>query len=78
MIINAIDLLYSNCVDSFYLVSSDSDFTLLATRVRESGLIVFRFGERKTPKAFVATCDKFIYTEDLVYPLGHSDRAEVP
>ncbi|OGE47334.1 hypothetical protein PENARI_c049G09032 [Penicillium arizonense] len=81
MIINAMDLLHSNCVDGFCLVSSDSDFTPLATRLRESGLMVFGFGERKTPKAFVAACDKFIYTEDLVYPSGlapHSDRAEVP
>jgi hypothetical protein len=81
MIINAMDLLNSNCVDGFCLVSSDSDFTPLATRVRESGLMVFGFGERKTPKPFVAACDKFIYTEDLVYPSGlapHSDRAEVP
>ncbi|OQD88341.1 hypothetical protein PENANT_c004G05434 [Penicillium antarcticum] len=81
MIIDAMDLLYSSRFDGFCLVSSDSDFTPLATRVRESGLMVFGFGERKTPKAFVAACDKFVYTEDLVHPSGlvsHSDRAEVP
>jgi uncharacterized LabA/DUF88 family protein len=52
-------------VDGFCLVSSDSDFTRLATRVREAGLVVYGFGERKTPEPFVAACDKFIYTEIL-------------
>jgi uncharacterized LabA/DUF88 family protein len=49
--------------DGFCLVSSDSDFTRLAARIRESGLVVYGFGEQKTPKPFVAACDKFIYTE---------------
>ncbi|WP_328471714.1 NYN domain-containing protein [Actinoplanes sp. NBC_00393] len=66
MIIDAMDLLYSGRFDGFCIVSSDSDFTRLASRIRESGLTVYGFGERKTPKPFVAACDKFIYTENLV------------
>jgi uncharacterized LabA/DUF88 family protein len=65
MVIDAMDLLYSGRFDGFCLVSSDSDFTRLASRLRESGLTVYGFGERKTPKAFVAACDKFIYIENL-------------
>lgn len=68
LIIDAMDLLHSGRVDGFCLVSSDSDFTRLATRIRESGLAVYGFGERKTPKPFVAACDKFIYTEILKRP----------
>jgi uncharacterized LabA/DUF88 family protein len=59
------DVLHTGRVDGFCLVSSDSDFTRLATRVREAGLVVYGFGERKTPEPFVAACDKFIYTEIL-------------
>ncbi|MGH3265478.1 MAG: NYN domain-containing protein, partial [Trebonia sp.] len=69
MVIDAMDLLYSGRFDGFCIVSSDSDFTRLASRIRESGLIVYGFGERKTPKPFVAACDKFIYTENLAYEL---------
>ncbi len=65
LIIDAMDLLHTGSVDGFCLISSDSDFTRLATRIREAGLAVYGFGERKTPKAFVAACDKFIYTEIL-------------
>ena len=65
LIIDAMDLLYTNKFDGFCIVSSDSDFTRLAQRIRESGLAVFGFGERKTPKSFVQACDKFIYTEIL-------------
>ena len=65
MIIDAMDLLYTNKLDGFCLVSSDSDFTRLAGRIRESGVVVYGFGERKTPKPFVAACDKFIYFENL-------------
>ena len=65
MVIDAMDLLYSGRFDGFCLVSSDSDFTRLAARLRESGLTVYGFGERKTPKPFVAACDKFIYIENL-------------
>jgi uncharacterized LabA/DUF88 family protein len=59
------DVLHTGSVDGFCLVSSDSDFTRLATRIREAGLVVYGFGERKTPEPFVAACDKFIYTEIL-------------
>lgn len=65
MIIDAMDLLYSDALDGFCIVSSDSDFTKLASRIRESGLSVYGFGEKKTPAPFVAACDKFIYTEVL-------------
>lgn len=65
LIIDAMDLLYSEKPDGFCIVSSDSDFTRLAARLRESGRIVYGFGEKKTPKAFVSVCDKFIYTEIL-------------
>lgn len=65
LIIDAMDLLYSNVVDSFCLVSSDSDFTRLATRLRESGKTVYGFGETKTPNAFIAACDRFVYLEVL-------------
>ena len=65
MIIDAMDLLYTDKLDGFCIVSSDSDFTRLAQRIRESGLRVYGFGEKKTPKSFLAACDKFIYTENL-------------
>jgi uncharacterized LabA/DUF88 family protein len=65
MVIDAMDLLYSDRLDGFCIVSSDSDFTRLAARLRESGMTVFGFGERKTPKPFVAACDKFVYLENL-------------
>lgn len=65
MIIDAMDILYSGKVDGFCLVSSDSDFTRLATRLREAGMTVFGIGERKTPEAFIVACDKFIYIEIL-------------
>ena len=65
MIIDAMDLLYTNKFDGFCIVSSDSDFTKLASRIRESGLVVYGFGEKKTPGPFVSACDKFIYTEVL-------------
>jgi uncharacterized LabA/DUF88 family protein len=66
MIIDAMDLLYTNKFDGFCVVSSDSDFTKLASRIREAGLVVYGFGEKKTPEPFVSACDKFIYTEVLV------------
>jgi len=65
MIIDAMDLLYTENLDGFCVVSSDSDFTRLAARLREDGKLVLGFGQRKTPKPFVAACDKFIYTEIL-------------
>ena len=65
MIIDAMDLLNTGNFHGFCIVSSDSDFTKLASRIRESGLLVYGFGEQKTPSAFVSACDKFIYTEVL-------------
>lgn len=65
MIIDAMDLLYTKNFDGFCIVSSDSDFTRLASRIRESGVKVYGFGEQKTPKSFIGACDKFIYTENL-------------
>lgn len=65
MIIDAMDILYSGRVDGFCIISSDSDFTRLATRLREAGMKVFGFGEKKTPTAFISACDKFIYIEIL-------------
>jgi uncharacterized LabA/DUF88 family protein len=78
MVIDAMDLLYTGRFDGFCLVSSDSDFTRLAVRIRESGLIVYGFGERKTPKPFVAACDRFIYIENLVSPEAPADPALRP
>jgi uncharacterized LabA/DUF88 family protein len=65
LIIDAMDILYTGRVDGFCIVSSDSDFTRLATRLREAGMKVFGIGERKTPPAFISACDKFIYVEIL-------------
>jgi len=66
MIIDAMDLLYSNNVDAFALMTSDSDFTPLVLRILESGLPVYGFGEKKTPQPFVDACSTFIYTENLI------------
>ncbi len=65
MIIDAMDILYSEKVNGFCLVSSDSDFTRLATRLREAGMKVYGIGEKKTPNPFIVACDKFIYIEIL-------------
>jgi uncharacterized LabA/DUF88 family protein len=65
MIIDAMDILYSQKVDGFCLVSSDSDFTRLATRLREAGMNVIGIGEKKTPDPFIVACDRFIYIEIL-------------
>ncbi len=66
MIIDAMDILHASVVDGFCLVSSDSDYTRLATRIRETGIFVMGIGEKKTPKPFVNACDVFVYTENLV------------
>jgi len=66
MIIDAMDILHSEQVDGFCLVSSDSDYTRLATRIRESGKLVVSIGRKLTPRAFVSACNVFIYTENLV------------
>jgi hypothetical protein len=65
LIIDAMDILYTGNVDGFCIISSDSDFTRLATRLREAGKVVFGMGEKKTPKSFIAACNKFIYIEIL-------------
>src|ERR1700754_2552896 len=67
LIIDAMDLLYAGNLEGFVIVSSDSDFTRLATRLRESGMTVYGLGRRSTPEAFVAACDRFIYL-DLLSP----------
>lgn len=72
MIIDAMDILYTERVDAFCIVSSDSDFTRLATRLRESGMTVIGLGEKKTPNPFIVACDKFIYLEILSIPLQES------
>ena len=66
LVIDAMDLLYAGDLNGFCIVSSDSDFTPLASRIRESGLLVYGFGEKKTVKSFVNACDKFIYVENLL------------
>lgn len=76
MIIDAMDILYSEKVDGFCLVSSDSDFTKLATRLREAGMHVIGLGERKTPNPFIVACDKFIYLEILGGGDDASNEAE--
>jgi uncharacterized LabA/DUF88 family protein len=63
LIIDAMDILYSGRVEGFCIVSSDSDFTRLATRLREAGMKVIGFGEKKTPQPFITACDKFLYLE---------------
>ncbi|MGZ5219389.1 MAG: NYN domain-containing protein [Chitinophagaceae bacterium] len=68
MIIDAMDILYTGRVDGFCIVSSDSDFTRIATRLREAGMKVFGIGEKKTPLPFISACDKFIYLEILKAP----------
>ncbi|MCX7544714.1 NYN domain-containing protein [Marinicella gelatinilytica] len=73
MIIDAMDLLYTDKFDGFCLVTSDSDFTKLATRIREAGLVVYGFGEKKTPGSLQAACDKFVFLEALVLPSSDSD-----
>ena len=73
MIIDAMDILYSQRVDGFVLVTSDSDFTRLALRLREAGMKVYGVGEKKTPAPFIAACDKFIYVEVI---RGKEDKSE--
>jgi len=78
MIIDAMDILYSGKVDGFCIVSSDSDFTRLATRLREAGMRVFGMGEKKTPVPFISACDKFIYIEILDAPEPEPVPVRVP
>jgi len=74
MIIDAMDLLYTGRFSGFCIVSSDSDFARLASRIREQGITVYRFGERKTPRPFITACDKFIYVDVL----SSENEADVP
>lgn len=74
LIIDAMDLLYSGNLDGFCIVSSDSDFTRLASRLREAGKSVYGFGEQKTPRPFVAACDRFIYTEIFTQAEGKAPQ----
>jgi len=76
LIIDAMDILYSQNVDGFCIVSSDSDFTRLASRLRESGKYVLGMGEKKTPTAFIAACEKFKYLEVLLNPTDTSGTAD--
>jgi hypothetical protein len=78
MIIDAMDILYSGKVSGFCLVSSDSDFTRLATRLREAGMQVFGIGEKKTPNPFIVACDKFIYIEILKGQSEEGDITDTP
>lgn len=78
LIIDAMDILYTGNVDGFCIISSDSDFTRLATRLREAGKQVFGLGERKTPKSFIASCNKFIYIEILHKEVAMPEMAVAP
>lgn len=78
LVIDAMDLLHSGRFDGFCLVSSDSDFTRLAARIREQGTDVYGFGEQKTPESFRQACRRFIYTENLVQEAASKDRAAAP
>ena len=78
MIIDAMDLLHSGVVDGFCLVSSDSDYTRLATRIRETGIVVMGIGEKKRPKPFVNACDVFVYTENLVEVKKAAPQRQAP
>ena len=74
MIIDAMDILYSGAVDGFCLVASDSDYTRLATRIRESGKLVVGIGKKLTPRAFVSACNVFIYTENMLIIESHKGK----
>src|SRR5690606_14230594 len=78
MIIDAMDILHSNVVDGFCLVSSDSDYTRLATRIRETGIFVMGIGKKNTPKAFVNACDVFVYTENIVSDKKNTQQKKSP
>jgi hypothetical protein len=78
MIIDAMDILHSGVVEGFCLVSSDSDYTRLATRIREKGVFVMGIGEKKTPKAFVNACDVFVFSENLVEEKKTSQKKSSP
>ena len=78
LVIDAMDLLHSGRFDGFCLVSSDSDFTRLAARIREQGVDVYGFGEQKTPESFRQACRRFVYTENLLPEAPKPDQTEQP
>jgi hypothetical protein len=78
MIIDAMDILHSGVVEGFCLVSSDSDYTRLATRIRETGIFVMGIGEKKTPKAFVNACDVFVFAENLIEEKKSTQKKKSP
>lgn len=78
LIIDAMDLLHSRKFGAFCIVSSDSDFTRLVSRIKEEGVLAYGFGEQKTPKSFIAACDKFIYTEIFRKTAGKSPLPAMP
>jgi uncharacterized LabA/DUF88 family protein len=78
LVIDAMDLLHSGRFEGFCLVSSDSDFTRLAARIREQGVDVYGFGEQKTPESFRQACRRFVYTENLLPEAGKPDHTELP
>ncbi|NKL24214.1 NYN domain-containing protein [Rhizobium leguminosarum] len=78
MIIDAMDLLYTGRFSGFCIVSSDSDFARLAARIREQGVTVYGFGERKTPRPFITACDKFVYFDVLGEPAEEAGASAVP
>ncbi|MGF1625536.1 MAG: NYN domain-containing protein [Alphaproteobacteria bacterium] len=78
LVIDAMDLLLSGRFDGFCLVSSDSDFTRLAARIREQGIDVYGFGEQKTPESFRQACRRFIYTENLLHDVATKDKTTAP
>ena len=77
LIIDAMDILYSGKVDGFCIISSDSDFTRLATRLREAGMKVFGIGQKKTPNPFIVACDKFIYIEVIATAAADGETADI-
>ncbi|EJC78125.1 hypothetical protein Rleg10DRAFT_6856 [Rhizobium leguminosarum bv. trifolii WSM2012] len=78
MIIDAMDLLYTGRFSGFCIISSDSDFARLAARIREQGVTVYGFGERKAPRPFIAACDKFVYFDSLRAQGGQVEKAAPP
>lgn len=78
LVIDAMDLLHSGRLDGFCLVSSDSDFTRLASRIREQGVDVFGFGEQKTPESFRHACRRFVYTENLLPGISADSQDAAP
>lgn len=77
LIIDAMDLIYTTKLDGFCIISSDSDYTRLAVRIKESGYTVYGYGEKKTPEAFIKSCDKFTYLENLAQSIDYERMREL-